>query len=81
MYEDFDDSRFAALRALRGLLDDDARDDWNELLASYSELKRAFVTNTPMTREDARVVAKYLRELGWMEGAIGAATSSPWCSV
>ena len=27
-----------------------------------------------MTRNNARIIAKYLREAGWGEGAIGAAT-------
>ena len=30
----------------------------------------------PMTRSNARIVAEYLREAGWSEGAIGAATKS-----
>jgi hypothetical protein len=29
-----------------------------------------------MTRRNARIVAKYLREAGWGEGAIGAATTN-----
>jgi hypothetical protein len=28
-----------------------------------------------MTRRNARIVAEYLREAGWGEGAIGAATA------
>jgi hypothetical protein len=28
-----------------------------------------------MTRKDARIVAEYLREAGWRERAIGAATA------
>ena len=66
-----------ALQALRGLLDKGDRDDWDELVASYRALGKAIVKNKPMTRKDRTRVAKYLREAGWQERAIGAVTSRP----
>jgi hypothetical protein len=63
-----------ALRALRELLDNPDRNDWDELLAANRELIKAIAKNKPMTRRNARIVAKYLREAGWRERAIGAAT-------
>ena len=63
-----------ALRALRELLDNGDRDDGDELVASYRALGKAIVKNKPMTRKDRTRVAKYLREAGWRERAIGAAT-------
>src|SRR4249919_1348414 len=64
-----------ALRALRELLDNGDRDDGDELVASYRALGKAIVKNKPMTRKDRTRVAKYLREAGWRERAIGAATA------
>jgi hypothetical protein len=64
-----------ALRALRKLLNNGARDDGDKIVASYLALDKAIATNQPMTREDHTRVAKYLREAGWSEGAIGAATA------
>src|SRR5262249_26422591 len=64
-----------ALRALRELLYNGDRDDGDELVASYRALGKAIVKNKPMTRKDRSRVAKYLREVGWGEGAIGAATA------
>ena len=64
-----------ALRALRELLDNGDRDDEDELVASYRALGEAIVKNKPMTRKDRTRVAKYLREAGWQECAIGAATA------
>jgi hypothetical protein len=62
-----------AVRALRGLLDDPDRTDWDELLAANRALCKAIAKNKPMTLNNARIVAEYLREAGWNEGAIGAA--------
>ena len=57
------------LRALRQLLNDD-RDDWDELVASYLVLRKAIVTNKPMTQKDRDRVAAYLRKAGWQAPAI-----------
>ena len=65
-----------ALRALRELLDNPDRNDWDELLAANRALIKAIAKNKPMTRNNARIVAEYLREAGWRERAIGAATKS-----
>jgi hypothetical protein len=64
-----------ALRALRELLDNPERDDWDEVLAANCALIKAIETVEPMTRRNARIVAEYLREAGWRERAIGAATA------
>jgi hypothetical protein len=65
-----------ALLALRELLDNNDRNDRDELLASYRALRNAFVNNRPMKRRKDRArVAEYLREAGWSEGAIGAVTA------
>jgi hypothetical protein len=58
------------------LLDDPDRDDWDELLAANRALIKAIETGEPMTRWNGRIVAEYLREAGWSEGAIGAATGA-----
>jgi hypothetical protein len=58
---------------LRELLDDPDCNDWDELVAANRALLQA--NREPMTRKDARIVAEYLREAGWQEGAIGAATA------
>jgi hypothetical protein len=63
-----------ALRTMRELLDNPDRDDWDELLAANRALIKAIATGRPMTRKNARMVAEYLREAGWRERAIGAAT-------
>ena len=70
MYE----TQTIAAQALRELLNDSDRDDWDELLAANRALIKAIVTGKPMTRKDARIVAEYLREAGWRDRAIGAAT-------
>jgi hypothetical protein len=70
MYE----TQTIAAQALSELLDDPDRDDWDELLAANRALIKAIVTGKPMTRKNARIVAEYLREAGWRDRAIGAAT-------
>jgi hypothetical protein len=65
----------AAVQALRDLLDNPERDDWNELIAANRALIKVIETGEPMTRRNARVVAEYLREAGWQEHAIHAATA------
>ena len=65
----------AAVQALRDLLDNPERDDWDELVAANCALISAISSCRPMTRRNARIVAEYLREAGWGEGAIGAATA------
>ena len=69
-----DETQTLAAQALRELLDNPDRDDWDELLAANRALIKAIATGRPMTRNNARIVAEYLREAGWNEGAIGAAT-------
>ena len=69
-----DETQTLAAQALRELLDNPERDDWDDLLAANRALIRAIETGEPMTRKDARIVAEYLREAGWRERAIGAAT-------
>ena len=43
------------------------RNDWDELLAANRALIKAIAKNKPMTRNNARIIAKYLREAGWSE--------------
>jgi hypothetical protein len=64
-----------AVRTLRDLLYNPERNDWDELLAANRALIKAIETGEPITLKTARVVAEYLREAGWGEGAIGAATA------
>jgi hypothetical protein len=66
-----DETQDLALRALRELLDDPERNDWDDLLAANRALIKAIETGEPMTRRNARIVAEYLREAGWRERAIG----------
>ena len=70
-----DETQNLAVRALRELLDNPERDDWDELLAANRALLKAIETGEQMTRMDRTRVAKYLREAGWRERAIGAATA------
>ena len=70
-----DETQSLAVLALRELLDDPDRDDWDELVAANRTLVKAIETGEPMTRRNARIVAEYLREAGWQEHAIGAATA------
>jgi hypothetical protein len=70
-----DETQTLAVLALRELLDDPDRNDWDELVAANRELIKAIATGRPMTRRNARIVAEYLREAGWQEHAIGAATA------
>jgi hypothetical protein len=67
MYE----TQTIAAQALRELLDDSDRD---ELLAATRTLCKAIAKNKSMTQNNARIVAEYLREAGWRERALGAAT-------
>jgi len=70
-----DQTQTLAVVALRDLLDNPDRNDWDELLAANRALIKAIATGRPMTRRNARIVAEYLREAGWQEHAIGAATA------
>jgi hypothetical protein len=63
-----DETQTLAVQALRNLLDDPDRNDWDELLAVNRALIKAIATGRPMTRNNARIVAEYLREAGWNEG-------------
>jgi hypothetical protein len=69
-----DETQTLAVQALRDLLDNPDRGDWDELHAANRALIKAMETGEPMTRSNARIVAEYLREAGWRERAIGAAT-------
>ena len=70
-----DETQTLAVQALRELLDNPEREDWDELVAANRALIRAVAPRRPMTRRNARIVAEYLREAGWGEGAINAATA------
>ena len=72
MYE----TQILAARALRDLLDNPDRTDWNEVLALVRVLQNAIATGKAVTRKDHAGIAKYLRRLGWNETAIGAATTA-----
>ena len=68
-----DETQILAVLAVRELLDDPDRDDWDELVAANRTLIQAIETGEPMTRRNVRIVAEYLREAGWREHAIGEA--------
>jgi len=70
-----DETQILAVLALRELLDDPDRNDWDELVAANRTLIKAIETGEPMTRRNVSIVAEYLREAGWREHAIGVATS------
>jgi hypothetical protein len=70
-----DETQTLAVLALRELLDNPDRDDWDKLLAANRALIKAIATGRPMTQKNVRIVAEYLREAGWGEGAIGAVTA------
>ena len=69
-----DETQNLAVQAFPELLDNPDRDDWDELLAANRALIKAMETGAPMTQNNARIIAEYLREAGWRERAIGAAT-------
>jgi hypothetical protein len=50
-----DETRILALRALRELLDDDGRDDRDDLVACYRAMRKAIAKNKPMTRKLRRL--------------------------
>ena len=75
-----DETQTLAVRALRELLDNPEREDWDELAAANRALISA-IARRPMTRRNARIVAEYLREAGWAEGAINAATAQAGAHV
>jgi hypothetical protein len=70
-----DETQTLAVLALCELLDNPDRNDWDELVAANRELINAIATGRPMTRRNTRIVSEYLREAGWGEGAIDAATA------
>ena len=55
-----DETQILAVLALRELLDDPDRNDWDELVAANRTLIKAIETGEPMTRRNARIVAEYL---------------------
>ena len=71
-----DQTQTLAVVALRDLLDNPDRNDWDELLAANRALIKAIATGRPMTRRNARIVAEYLRKARWKERAIGAVTTN-----
>jgi len=74
-FSGMDETQTLAVLALRELLDNPDRNDWDELVAANRELIKAIATGRPMTRRNVRIVAEYLREARWGEGAIDAATA------
>jgi hypothetical protein len=74
-FSDMEETQTLAVQALCELLDNPDRNDWDELVAANRALIKAIATGRPMMRRSARIVAEYLREAGWGEGAIGAATA------
>ena len=72
---DVRETQTLAVLALRELLDDPERNDWDELVAANRVLINAIATGRPLTRRNARIVAEYLREAGWQEYAIRLATA------
>jgi hypothetical protein len=74
-----DETQTLAVLALRELLDNPDRNDWDELVAANRELIKAIATGRPMTRRNTRIVAEYLREAGWGEDWCGhGASRCPW---
>jgi hypothetical protein len=71
-----DETQTLAVQALRELLDNPERDDWDELVAANRALLKAIETGRPMTPKNVRIVSEYLREAGWRERAIGAAAQA-----
>jgi hypothetical protein len=71
-----DETQTLAVLALRELLDNPDRNDWDELVAANRALIEAIAAGRPMTRRNARIVAEYLREAGWGEGAIDATSQA-----
>jgi len=59
-----DETQTLAVQALAELLDNPDRDDWDELRAANRALIKAIAKNKPMTQNNARIVAEYLREAG-----------------
>jgi hypothetical protein len=57
MYE----TQILAARALRDLLDNPDRDDWDELLAANRALIKTMETGEPMTQNNARIIAEVHR--------------------
>jgi hypothetical protein len=51
------EKRTLAVRALRQLLDDADRTDWDELIAANRSLLNAMATGKPMMQKDVRIVA------------------------
>ena len=76
-----DETQTLAVLALCELLDNPDRNDWDELVAANRELINAIATGRPMTRRNTRIVSEYLREAGWGEGAIDAATAAAGARV
>jgi hypothetical protein len=64
-----DETQTLAVLALRELLDNTDRNDWDELVAANRALIEAIATGRPLSRRNARIVAEYLREAG--RGVLG----------
>jgi hypothetical protein len=71
-----------AERALLELLNNDPdRDDLDEVTARNRRALVGALFGRPMTRENARTIADYLRQRGWREDAIADLTAErarPW---
>jgi hypothetical protein len=67
-----DETQTLAVLALRRLLDDPARNDWDELLAASRALIKAIAKGRPIMRRNIRIVA----EAGWRECARWPARST-----
>jgi hypothetical protein len=76
MYE----TQTIAAQALRELLDDSDRDDWDELLAANRALIKAIATGRPMTQNNARIVAEYRNSTDFSPSR-REAVPRPWGSM
>ena len=54
------ETQTVAVQALRELLDNPEREDWDELVAANRALIRAIASCKPLTRRNARIVAEFL---------------------
>ena len=66
-----DETQTLAVRALRELLDDPDRNDWDELLAANRALIKAIETGEPMTRRSPRHKERAIYIRGHSDGERG----------
>jgi len=74
------ETQTVAVQALRELLDNPEREDWDELVAANRALIRAIASCKPLTRRNARIVAEFLAKPD-EQGAINAATAQAGADV